>query len=124
MAEPRWLKGTLTGRCEGKPTRKRGGSGLARWYKLELVEAVIGDWAAVVLASAWTHRMRTRRRTPPGIWGQILQGAIGLLLILAAAGVVIGLADRARATSCNDPGALMVLASMATVIGTSLLSIS
>ena len=39
MAEPRWLKGTLTGTCVGKPTRKRGGSGLARWYQLQLVEA-------------------------------------------------------------------------------------
>ena len=49
MAEKRslWLKGTLTGTCLGKPTRKRGGSGLARWYQLQLVEAVISDWAPV-----------------------------------------------------------------------------
>ena len=49
MAEKRslWVKGTLTGTCVGKPTRKRGGSGLARWYQLELVEAVVSDWEPV-----------------------------------------------------------------------------
>ena len=47
MADPLWLKGQLTGTCQGKPTRKRGGSGLARWYQLRLTEAVVADWAPV-----------------------------------------------------------------------------
>ncbi len=207
MVEARWVKGQLTGTCVGKPTRKRGGSGLARWYQLELVDAVISDWvmvagppgvppkgeapfgqaklndarlrsltpggndealalrevsvwdwkmrdqreaggesrctlsgtvfaqvvegtrrpisadddrigawgcvgvllgllagfwlwwrcgpftcgmwAAVVLTSWWSNRSRTRRRTPPGLPSQILQGVLGLLLILGAAALVL-----------------------------------
>lgn len=47
MAEPKWLKGELVGTCVGKPARRMGGTGLARWYRLELVEASVGNWAPV-----------------------------------------------------------------------------
>lgn len=244
MAEQQpWLKGKLTGTCLGKPARKRGGSGLARWYQLQLVEAVIdgwepvagpptaasegaapfsqallrdarlralqpggtdeelslrelsvwdwkmsdqregggesrctlrgmvytqvvagtrrpvlpegsdrlgasgclavlaglliafwlwwscgpftcGVWSSVVLVSWWSHSMRTRRRTPPGLASKILQGLLGLILILGAAGVVLGIADPARASSCGELGALSVLLALASVVGVSLLSVS
>ena len=248
MAEQRtlWLKGTLTGTCLGKPTRKRGGSGLARWYQLELVEAVISDWepvagppsgaakkageapfcqatledarlrarvpgqtdealalrelsvwnwkmrdqreaggesrctlvgtvyaqevlgtrrpvladdadrlggwgclavlagllvaswlwwgcgpftcglwASVVLASWWSHRMRTRRRTPPGIGSQIIQAVLALLLIVGGVGLTLGLRDPSRVSACGDPTAsLAVLIAVAGVVGASLLSVS
>ena len=248
MAEPRsrWVKGSLTGTCVGKPTRKRGGSGLARWYQLQLVEAVISDWepvagppsrasategeepfcqatledarlrartpgqgdealtlrelsvwdwkmrdqreaggesrctlvgtvyaqevdgtrrpvlpdgadrlggwgclavlagllvaswlwwscgpftcglwASVLLASWWSHRVRTRRRTPPRLASQILQGVLALLLIVGGVGLVLGLRDPSRVSSCGDPVAgLAVLVAVAGVVGASLLSVS
>ena len=249
MAEPRslWLKGTLTGTCLGKPTRKRGGSGLARWYQLDLVEAVISDWeevagppsstapaegepapfcqanledarlrartpgqgdealavrelsvwnwkmrdqrevggesrcrlvgtvyakevpgtrrpvlpegadrlggwgclavlagllvaswlwwscgpftcglwASVVLASWWSHRMRTRRRTPPGLGSQIFQGLLAVLLIVCGVGLVLGMRDPSRVSSCGDPlASLAVLLAVGGVVAASLLSVS
>ena len=248
MAEPRlrWVKGSLTGTCLGKPTRKRGGSGLARWYQLELVEAVISDWvqvagppsrdsaaggeapfcqatlkdarlrartpgkgdealtlrelsvwdwkmrdqreaggesrctlvgtvyaqevegtrrpvppdgaerlggwgclavlagllvaswlwwscgpftcglwASVVLASWWSHLVRTRRRTPPGLASQIIQGVLALLLIVGGVGLVLTMRDPSRVSSCGDPSVdLAVLAAVAGVVGVSLLSVS
>lgn len=243
MAEPlRWLKGTLTGTCVGKPTRKRGGSGLARWYQLTLVEAVIADWepvagppsappaepapfsqaslrdarlrsrtpgkadqelslrelsvwnwkmrdqreaggesrctlsgtvyaqvvpgtlrpvvegadrlsgwgclavllallvafwlwwscgpftsglwSAVVLSSWLSHRLRTRRRTPPGVGSQILQGVLAVAIILGGVGLVLGMADPARASTCGDSAALAVVLAVGGVVAASLLTVS
>jgi outer membrane protein OmpA-like peptidoglycan-associated protein len=244
MAEPKWLKGELTGNCVGKPHRKVGGTGLARWYKLELLDATIGNWqpvagppkidasaavqpfcqaklrdarlkarvagandeelslrelsvwdwkmrdqresagesrctlagtvyalevdgtrrpaldddadrldqwgclvlllamligfwiwwscgpftcglwSLVVLTSFWSHRLRTRRRTPPGVGSQILQGVLALVLILGGAGVVIGMNDATRAGVCNETSSLAVLITLGTVIAVSLLTIS
>ena len=244
MAEPlRWLKGTLTGNCVGKPHRKVGGSGLARWYKLELVDAVISDWtpvpgppstapegpapfcqaklkdarlrsrtpggedeelslrelsvwnwtmrdqreaggesrctlvgtvyarevdgtrrpalpdgadrldrwgclallvgllvafwlwwtcgpftcalwSTVVLTSWWTHRTRTRRRTPPSTLSKVLQSVLALLLIVGGVGLVMGLADPSQANSCSGLASLAVLLAVGSVVGASLLTVS
>src|SRR5262249_27070424 len=47
MGELRWLRGEIVGTCIGRPTRRAMGSGLARWYRLELTRAVVSNWLPV-----------------------------------------------------------------------------
>jgi outer membrane protein OmpA-like peptidoglycan-associated protein len=243
MAKPaRWLKGSLVGTCVGRPHRKVGGTGLARWYQLRLVEAVVtrwepvagppggepegpapfcqaslrdlrlkartpgggdealdvrelsvwdwsvrdqreahgesrctlvgtvyaqevpgtrrpalgedadrlgrggclgllaallvaswlwwhcgpftcGLWTTVVATSWWSHRARTRRRTPPSPLSGVLQSVLGFMLIVGGVALAVLLGDAANAGSCTDVTVFWALAGVAVVVAASLLTI-
>jgi outer membrane protein OmpA-like peptidoglycan-associated protein len=81
-------------------------------------------WAAVVLASELGSRLRRRGRLPLTTPLLVLHGVAGLLLIVGAAGAVLGVADPAALASCDAEQVGRVLVVLAAVVGGSLLLIS
>ncbi len=80
-------------------------------------------WVVVVLASELASRVRRRGRQPLTTPMLVLHALAGLLLIVGAAGSVLGLADPATLASCDAQQVWPVLTVLAAVVGGSLLLI-
>jgi outer membrane protein OmpA-like peptidoglycan-associated protein len=80
-------------------------------------------WSVVVLASELGSRVRRRGRVPLSTPMLALHALAGVLLIIGAAGAVLGLADPGALASCDAQQVGRVLVVLAAVVGGSLLLI-